>query len=270
MILAVDTGGTKTLIAEFSRDKKLQKNHRFETPKNPDEYLKTLSHIITTNYSLKNISALSIAIPGSLSGDTITLCPNLGWRNVPLPTKLRKIINYSGPIFLENDANLAGLAETHALAKLPKTSLYITISTGIGTGFTTNGVIDPNFRTSEGGHMILEYDGLLQIWEHFASGKAIYETYGKYAHDINDQQTWEAIADKIARGLYALIPMLQPDIIIIGGSIGTYFSKYQHILKKIVAENISDFVLHPQIASAKHPEEAVLYGCNLYAQQQLT
>ena len=189
MIVAVDTGGTKTLVAAFSDNRRLHKKHRFETPKNPQQYLEILAELITTNYDIKKITALSIAIPGSIKDQIILQCPNLGWQNVPIIELLRKKLSYKGPVFLENDANLAGLGETHSRTPLPYKALYVTISTGIGTGVITHGYIDPELRTSEGGHMLLEYDGLLQVWEYFASGRAIYETYGKYARDIHDRQT---------------------------------------------------------------------------------
>ena len=48
----------------------------------------------------------------------------------------------NAPVLLENDANLAGLGETRQLKKIPAQSLYVTISTGIGSGIITDGHID--------------------------------------------------------------------------------------------------------------------------------
>ena len=63
------------------------------------------------------------------------------------------------PVLIENDANLAGLAETRLLRTIPNCSLYVTVSTGIGTGVCTNGYIDPGMRYSEAGRALVEYGG---------------------------------------------------------------------------------------------------------------
>jgi glucokinase len=267
MIIAVDTGATKTLVTSFVHNKKSSKNHRFLTPRNIRVYIDTLSQILTSQYDLKEVSAISIGSTGLIEKDTILSCANLGWKNFTLVDSLRKKLDTRVPIFLENDANLAGLAEINALPLSPKIGLYVTISTGIGTGIVINNIIDPLLRRSEGGQNVLEFDGILQTWESFSSGRAIYETYGKYAHDIQDEHIWELIADKISRGFLSIIPLLQPNAIVIGGSIGTYFSQYEKNLKAILQENIKQSITLPFITQAKHPEEAVIYGCNIYANQ---
>jgi len=169
------------------------------------------------------------------------------------------------PLFIENDANLAGLAETRQRDPLPASSLYVTISTGIGSGVITNGKIDPGLRYSEAGRALVEFDGVVREWETFASGKAIYNTYGKYARDIKSKRIWNKIADRISRGFLAVIPIIQPDVIIIGGSIGTYFKQYDEQLKGILKEKLPPHIPLPKLVQAKHPEQAVIYGCYYYA-----
>lgn len=268
MIIAVDVGGTKTLVAGFKDAKRPLSHHRFPTPKEPSLFLAQLVDVLKKNYDFTTVTSIVIAVPGVVKHNTATFCPNLGWRNFHIAKELHEKLPYKGKIFLENDANLAGLAETHALTPRPDTSLYVTVSTGIGTGIISDGYIDQGFRLSEGGHMLLEYDGIIRHWESFASGRAIYETYGKYARDIKSVDVWESIADKIARGLYAIIPMLHPDTIIIGGSIGTYFDRYHKALEAILRENLPEYLDRPRLVQASHPEEAVIYGCRLYALQK--
>lgn len=115
--------------------------------------------------------------------------------------------------------------------------------------------------------MLLEYDGILREWEHFASGRAIYETYGRYAHDITDKHVWQAITDKISRGFFVLLPIFQPDAVIIGGSIGSYFERFGKTLELVIDERLPAYIRRPKLIKAAHPEEAVIYGCNIYAKQ---
>lgn len=269
MIIAVDTGGTKTLVTAFTGSKKSHKRFRFPTPQKFDTYITQLSALLSQEYDLTQVTAIAVAIPGITKADRIILAPHLGWKNINFASSLRNYIpQYTGKIFVENDANLGGLAEAHALSPIPETCLYVTISTGIGTGIITSGVINPYLRLSEGGHMQLEYDGIVRDWDQFASGLSIYTTHGKYASDIHDKRTWDFIADKIARGFYALIPILHPDTIIIGGSIGTYFPRYSKTLATLIDNTLPSYIDRPVLLQAQHPEEAVIYGCNLYALQQ--
>lgn len=69
----------------------------------------------------------------------------------------------------------------------------------------------------------------------------------------------------MSRGFLAVIPVIQPDVIIIGGSIGTYFDQYQAQLKGILKEKLPPHIPLPKLVQAKHPEQAVIYGCYYYA-----
>jgi glucokinase len=118
--------------------------------------------------------------------------------------------------------------------------------------------------------MLVEFDGMVREWESFASGKAIHATYNSYAKDITNERTWQQIADRISRGFLAVVPMIQPDVIIIGGSIGTYFNRFGTQLEAILREKLPPHIACPTFRQAKHPEEAVLYGCYYYALDTLT
>jgi predicted NBD/HSP70 family sugar kinase len=269
MIVAVDTGGTKTLITSFGSDGKPGESFRFPTPKNEKEYLALLTEHIHDHYAKKPIDAIIVGVPGIIKNNIVRWAGgNLPWQNFDVAKPLHE--TFSCSVWLENDANLAGLAEVRLLRKTPASCLYVTISTGIGTGIILNGKIDPGLASSEGGHALVEYDGRVMQWEAFASGKSIKNTYGKYARDITSRAVWNQIADKISRGFLALIPVLQPDMIIIGGSIGTYFEHYHATLKKILADHLPDHIDLPEIRQAAHPEEAVVYGCYYYGKDKLT
>lgn len=264
MIVAVDTGGTKTLITLFSKDGVAGKMIKFPTPKTKVNYIKTLRKMLVDNYGGQRIDAIAIAMPGIVKNDVVVWCNSLKWDNFDIIHELQGVLG-STPIFVENDANLAGLAETRSRSPMPQSSLYITVSTGIGTGITTKGKIDPGLRLSEGGRMKVEFQGSVQEWETFSSGHAIYKAYGQYAHDIESKQIWDEIAYRISRGLLVAIPLLQTDVIIIGGSIGTYFNFYSEELNRIIREQLPPHIACPDILEAKHPEEAVIYGCYYYA-----
>jgi predicted NBD/HSP70 family sugar kinase len=264
MLVTVDTGGTKTMVAQFGQDGTMSNNVTFPTPKSQDDYIALLKETLQKNFSDTPAEALVIALPGIVKDGVAVWCNNLGWKNFDARSAFKDALDNT-PVFIENDANLAGLAETRILDPMPISSLYVTISTGIGTGVITNGRIDPGLRYSEGGRALVEFEGKVQEWEDFASGKAIREAYGQYARDITSQNTWLEIADRISRGFLAVVPIIQPDTIIIGGSIGTYFDQYSAPLEAILREKLPPHIPCPTFRAAKHPEEAVIYGCYYYA-----
>ena len=264
MLVTVDTGGTKTLITGFGQDGVMGKIIKFPTPPNQDDYVALLRKTLQEEYGDDPVEVIVVALPGIVKDGVAVWCNNLGWKNFDAFGALSGVLGGT-PVLIENDANLAGLAETHVLDPMPVSSLYVTISTGIGTGVITSGRIDPGLRYSEGGRCLVEFEGKVREWESFASGKAIYTTYGKYARDITEKDTWQQIADRISRGFLAIVPFVQPSVIIIGGSIGTYFDRYGDQLEAILREKLPAHIPCPKFVKAKHPEEAVIYGCYYYA-----
>jgi predicted NBD/HSP70 family sugar kinase len=270
MLVAVDTGGTKTLVASFLEDGRIGEQFKFPTPLSTTEYITELRDVLESHFGQETVDALVIGVPGIVRNGVAVWCNNLKWKNFDVATALQGVLN-NAPILVENDANLAGLAETRQLTgKKPDLSLYVTISTGIGSGIITDGVINHALRFSEAGRSLVEYDGAVREWESFASGKAIYAAYGTYAKDITSKRSWHQIADRISRGFLAVIPVLQPDLIIIGGSIGTYFDRYGKDLVGLLEEHLPAHIPAPKIVQAKHPELAVIYGCYYYALDNVT
>jgi len=164
-------------------------------------------------------------------------------------------------VIVENDANLAGLSEAIELQSKYDRVLYVTVSTGIGTSFIVDQEIDPDFADTEGGHIVLEHNGRRQIWERFASGSAIVRRFGKRAQDIHDAKTWRIIARDLSLGLMDHIAILQPEVIVMGGSVNNYFENYSAYLKEELMRYNTPITPIPAIRKAKRPNEAVIYGC---------
>jgi glucokinase len=255
-------------VASFLEDGRIGEQFKFPTPPTTKEWTAELRSVLETHFGGEPVEAIVVAMPGIVKGGVAVWCNNLKWANFDVADALKGVLG-DAPLFVENDANLAGLAETRQMKKIPALSLYVTVSTGIGSGIITEGKINPDLRNSEAGRSLVEFDGSVREWETFASGKSIYKAYGKYAKDINDKRTWHQIAVRISRGFLAIIPVLQPDVIIIGGSIGTYFERYGKDLVGILEEHMPAHIPTPKFVQAKHPELAVIYGCYYYALDEL-
>ncbi|MES2876361.1 MAG: ROK family protein [Patescibacteria group bacterium] len=262
MIVAVDTGGTKTLVAVFNTEGQIVSEQKFPTPTDVTDYVTQLKSTIDELLNDQPPTCLSVALPGTIVDGRMVWAGNLGWHDTDMKTLLSD--HYECPIIVENDANLAGLAETRILETVPPLSLYMTVSTGIGTGVIVNGQIDPILSRVEGGRIMLKHDGEYVIWEHFASGKALFAKHAKLASEIQDPALWREIAENLAQGMLAILPFLRPDVVIIGGGVGTHLEKFADELNALLTDNLHDGYL-PTIVSAAHPEEAVLYGCYYHA-----
>lgn len=264
-ILAIDVGGTKTLIASFDVHGTAAHKVKFATPSTYQDFLNDVSKTVQS-LPVKKHSQCVIAMPGSLDRQhgVVKELGNLPWQNVPISGDLKQLLGM--PIILENDAKLAGLSEAHLLPQYRKV-LYITVSTGIGGVVIINGKIDPNSRDAEYGRMLLEHEGKLQLWEEFASGKAIVAKYGKRASDITDPQDWYVIARNIALGLVDVIAATTPDIVVIGGGVGTNFEKFGARLNEFLHIYEDRLLPIPQVVGAQRAEEAVIYGCYILANQ---
>lgn len=265
MIIAVDTGGTKTLVAGFSRNGKLLRSKRLPTPRDFDEYTKQTIQLIHDVAKKSTIEAIAVALPGVVVDNIALRCPRLGWENVDIYTPIKTEFPQV-PVHVGNDADIAGLGEARALSPIPTLSIYITFSTGIGAGFAINGKLVSGIDRFEPGKAILEYNDRFQPWEDFASGKALYEIHGAYAKDITDPEIWDEFAQRLARGLMVIIPTFEPDYLVIGGSLGTYFDRYEHALLKVIRRHVpAKYLTKTKIIQAKYPEEAVIYGGYHYA-----
>lgn len=260
MFLAIDVGGTKTLVAEYTDDGKLSKSIKFKTPEDYKKFVGVLKATVARLSAHKHKYAC-IAIPGKVDRQKgVGLAfGNLPWKNVPIKHDVSEFL--SCPVVVENDANLAGLSEARHVIDEYKRALYLTVSTGIGSGIITNGVIDPDFADSESGQMKVQYNGKMQYWEDIAAGSAIKKRYGKIAAEINDKKVWKEICYRLAIGMNTLIATLQPDVIIIGGGVGTHFKKYGKILKDELKKMSTPLTPVPPVIQAHHAEEAVIYGC---------
>lgn len=146
------------------------------------EALVALTQSLTEKGGLtpEQIRSVGVGVPGAVeihSGAVLYTC-NLPLRNVPLRKLFHRYLPY--PLYVENDANCAALAEYYAGAgKGSKRFVTITLGTGVGAGILHNGQIyhGANGMAGEVGHMSIVYHGepcpcgRRGCWERYASGQ---------------------------------------------------------------------------------------------------
>lgn len=267
MYLGVDVGGTKTLVAVLDNHGVVKEISKFPTSKNYDHFLLELRHTIH-HLAHQDFQAAGIGIPATnidrKHGRGLAFS-NLPWKNTNIQYDLQHIVHC--PVVVENDCKMAVLSEYMLIKDKYETVLYVTISTGIGYGLVHGGQIDTSIGDGGGRTMLIEHKGRLTPWEDFAGGRAIVERYGKRGEDINDAVTWRAICRDLAKGFIELIAIIQPEVIVIGGSVGVHFHKYGKLLEEELKKYKLPLVDMPDLRQAQRPEEAVIYGCYDLAKQ---
>jgi glucokinase len=267
MYLGVDVGGSKTLVGVLDGHGVIAESKRFPTPENYDDFLAQLTETVAA-FATKDFKAAGVGIPATVLDRAHGIgrqFANLPWRDVHVQADIERLFNC--PVALENDAKLSCLSEA-MLRKDVSGLLYITVSTGIGYAFCRHRVINTNLGDGGGRLLLQPFRGKLVPWESFASGKAIVERYGKKAEEIHDAATWQRIAHDLAGGVMELIAVTEPDLVVVGGSVGHYFERLQPHLEAELQRYTTPLMKIPPFEEAKRPEEAVLYGCYDYAKQQ--
>jgi glucokinase len=262
MYIAVDIGGTKTLVALFDESGNRIKTERYPTNHDYPTFVNELTSNIKSVAGQEAIEIISIAVPGHVEDDSgvVKGFGNLDWKNIDIISDLSG--NFDAKIIVDNDANLGGLGEaTFGAGRGKRKVLYITVSTGIGTGVVVDGKLDPATKESEGGQVLLSQDGKMLTWQKLSSGKAFFEKYGQPGSEIDDPEIWKEFAETLALGIWELSTMIQPDVIVIGGSMGMHFKKYGDFLIEAFSNYNSPVVDHPSIVQAESPDEAVIIGC---------
>src|SRR5260221_5604617 len=164
MILVFDIGGSKMRFA-LSDDKKTLSN--IQIVETGNDFAESIQRIkqIEQDYNKKiDMVVGGIAGPLDLKKETLLRGPNLkDWAMQPIKQLFSDIFHC--PVFLENDAAIAGLGEAHfGAGKLSTILAYVTIGTGVGGARIINKNIDTNIIGFEPGHQIIN-NQTLEIME---------------------------------------------------------------------------------------------------------
>lgn len=211
MLVGIDLGGTAIKAGLVDREGRILIQSSIATKVGRDyrliiEDMKKQIEKLIQDYGIgmDDIESIGIGAPGLMnykSGHVI-YCTNLFWNNVPLGVLLQE--HFKKPVYIENDATVAGLAESlFGSTKGVSNSVFLTIGTGIGSGIIINNKVysGSHFAGAEIGHMIIGENfykcncGNNGCLETFASATAMI----KYAiHRLEKDDIKTIILDKAA------------------------------------------------------------------------
>ncbi|MBR3157232.1 ROK family protein [Candidatus Saccharibacteria bacterium] len=254
MYLCIDIGGTKTLIALFSKRGRVIRRKKFKTSQGSKTFLQELEDNLES-FEKRKIKCVVVAIPGLVQKNYSIQLGNRNWQNFDLITPLKKL--FDCPIYFENDANLAALFESY---RLPGRTIFLTFSTGIGGGIVEKNRILPESNEFEPGHKFYHYDGKDKEWEDIAAASALESSYHvDRATSLREKTALMDIAKRIYLGLPDIVAEYHPDTIILGGPLGKIYKLFEPYLPKD---------LNVKYRRPKRPTESVIYGGYYLAKQK--
>lgn len=209
MYIGIDLGGTNISIGLVNESGKLiyrkscytRSDRHYENIIN-DMIDLTKEMIKDKDLITSDIKGIGIGIPGITYIETGNIeCVNLGWYDIPLKAIVEEKINI--PVFIDNDASVAALAEYEVGSmRNTKNSVLLTLGTGVGGGIILNSRLynGSNGIASEIGHMVVGenfYDcncGKNGCLETFSSATAIIKYTKKL---IEESETNTLILEKV-------------------------------------------------------------------------
>lgn len=167
--LGIDIGGTFTKFGFVDHNANYWAEGSIGTTKNEDihSYLRDLCNatheVFSTIEESVTLTGIGIGAPnGNFYKGTIEYAPNLPWHGIIPFTELMREYYPDIPIYLTNDANAAAIGEMiYGGAKNMKDFIVITLGTGLGSGFVSNGklIYGHDGFAGELGHVIVSPDG---------------------------------------------------------------------------------------------------------------
>jgi predicted NBD/HSP70 family sugar kinase len=265
MYIGVDIGGSKILVVAGNDRYEITRHQKIATPETSAQGVTEIIHLIEQVAASQPIQAIYVASPGPVDrkNGRILKTPNMDWEPVAITSAIKN--HFKVPVGLEKDANAAALSEAILGAgRGCRYVLYVTVSTGVGTGVIINGEIYHGAHDPEGGHMDIAAEGGNEEMETAVSGRGIKRRFGRFGYEITDPEVWDAFAKDLATGLHNLITTISPEVVVIGGGVGVHYEKFATQLKRHL-EELHPIYPTPPIIPAKNLETAVAYGALILA-----
>ena len=248
----------------------------FQTNRDVDiltqDLARRIKQLLADYKEVGSCAGVGIVVPGmvDLAAGRVLHAPTLAWRDVNLREPLATAVGY--PVHIENSGKACALAQlwaTRSDVLTAGSSVFVSISDGVGTGIVINGELMRGRHNTAGefGHVPLSIDGprcscgATGCWEAYVSNIATLSRY--FGRDLAepgpkdiDASTF-TIEDLIARaragdakalaainstarylglGLASIINAVDPARVYVGGEITTAWSLIEPIVRSALRE----------------------------------
>jgi fructokinase len=236
LVGAVEAGGTKFVCVVGTGPDDVRGEARIPTT-SPGDTIGRAVAFFGEQSAREPLAAIGIAAFGPLDLDPssptfgyITATPKSGWAHTDLAGPFRRALGV--PAGFDTDVNAAALAECRwGAGRGVDPFVYLTVGTGVGGGALVNGRLLHGLVHPEMGHVRVPHDRSVDPYpgdcpyhggclEGLASGRALAARWGQSPETLPaDHPAWTLEARYVALGLVAVIGILSPQRIVIGGGV---------------------------------------------------
>jgi fructokinase len=286
--IGIDLGGTKIEVVALDRAGTVRLRRRVPTPGDYAGGIAAIAGLVEgAEAELGAPGSLGIGIPGSENPETrLIRGANSLWLNgKPLAADLRKRLGRA--VRVSNDANCLAMSEAADGAAAGFGSVFaVIIGTGCGGGLVINGrIVEGRNRVAgEWGHTPLPWMsreehpgprcwcGQFGCLETFLSGPALAaDADGPGARDASGlparaaggdaraQAALDRHADRLARALAAIVNIVDPDAIVLGGGLSNMDHLYAAVPRLMPRHVFSDAFTTP-LLKARHGDSSGVFG----------
>ena len=244
-ILGIDIGGTgiKTALVETTTGELIGERTRVATPRpaTPQAIGATLKDVVKEH---QWSGPIGIGFPAAIQHGVARTAANVDKSFIGLPIADYFSKQTGCPIYMANDADVAGLAEMRfgAGKDNPGVVLIITIGTGLGTALFSDGHLMPN---TELGHV-------------FLSNGIEAERYASEAVRVTKDLKWKEWGDRFNLYLTTMESLLWPDLIVLGGGVSDKLHKFSPMITTKVP-----------VVAASFLNQAGIVGAALFAEEEM-
>lgn len=272
--IGVDLGGTKTEIIALDPEGAALVRRRIATPAHDyDAVVATIATLVEdVERELGERASVGVGTPGSLSLRTGEMKNANSTALIGRPLQRDLSQRLGRDVRIANDANCFALSEvSDGAARGARCAVGIILGTGVGSGIVFDGKLHAgrNAIAGEWGHNPMPWPTSLErpgprcycgkhgCIETFLSGPGLVHDYeggvtesidvpaiarAAAAHDRNAIASLERYFDRLARALAALINVLDPDVVVLGGGVSNLAALYEEIPRRLPAYVFSDSV----------------------------
>ncbi len=289
LIVGIDLGATHGTIGltDLHGDVIAEEHHSLDIAAGPDEILtlaldaaaRLLERTGTDPVSLLGIG---VGVPGPVEHSTgRPIRPPImpGWDGFDVPEFVRR--RFDVPVLVDNDVNLLALGERATGWPDVEDLLFIKVSTGIGAGIISGGVLQRGARGSAGdlGHVQVPHGQGENDLEATASGPAIARELSATTGEqidaagvgdrirIGDPDAVEAAREAgraIGEVTAICVSMLNPSTVVIGGRLGVHVQEIIAGIREVVyRRSIPLATQHLSIVPAQGGVDAGVRGAAL-------
>ncbi|MGD9962080.1 ROK family protein [Nocardioides sp.] len=263
-VVAVDVGVDRVKVARVGLGGRIHQRAMVPIIDGPAveqverEVVRLIREVVSEVPGSAPLVGIGVSVPGLVrrTDGLVRIAPNLGWHDVPFASLVRERLGLSIPVVIGNDADLGALSEHERGAGVGVADLiYVSGNVGVGAGVIAGGIPLGGAAgyAGEVGHLPYDAEGPMchcgnrGCWETEIGAVAIAQAINCPSERVPGlgevldgfpaaTPELRVIGAHLGRGLANLVNVLNPEVIVLGGYLGSLYPLVSDEVKAALAE----------------------------------